>query len=486
MKPILVLVSLLAAAAVVLVLALRTGDGAPSDGPALVATDATELVDAQARRIEALERRVADLERRGSLVLDVDRAPADARPAPSETVATADVAGERDARWYLEQYVRSFDAGGEGSEYYRLIVDAYVTELVGDVCALAIDPTRPEALRTALVRMLGKARLRGDGRVLDALVSILRQDGPETIGLACVEAWRKAGDPVSSPRLEAVVWRIASPNVRTKAIEALLELAGEHANRVLVRLLATAPDDDAARLLIALLDGADLDGALDAFRSAQRMGQPVRLAAARRIGEFETPPFAEFVDWWLGVETDAQVIEALGGARQRQRTTPGWSAMQATGAPNANSKRDDSNAWAPRDPEMGVQWLELVYASPDRISGVRIHETCTSGAVSELRARDTSGTWHHLWSGTADGGLDAPLEITFAPTGYRVEAVRVVLDTNRTIGWNEIDAVEILGLSGGQYAASASASSTYAQRGGAPQALNAPLEHGRLLRFGGR
>lgn len=481
MKPILVLVSILASVAVVLVVALKTGTSAPpADAGSDAPSNATDRVDAQARRIEALEKRIAELERRGSIALDAERAPADPRPTVSTTVLAP---GEHDARWYLEQYVASFDGGGEGSEYYRLVVDAHVVELVGDVCLLAVDRTRPVAMRVALVTMLGKPRLRGNGQVIEALVLVLRQSESEPLALACVASWRKAGDAASAERLEGILWHVAAHGARERALDLLIELAGEHANQVLLRLLATAPDDPSAAWLIARIDAADLDGALDVFRRTSQMDKMVRLVAARRIGEFETPPFAQFVEEWLRVETDPQVIEALRGAREQQRTTPGWSAMQAAGPPNADAHRDDSNAWAPRDPEMGLQWLDLVYASPDRISGVRIHETCTSGAVSELRARDTDGAWHVLWTGTANGGLDKPLEITFAPTSWRVQAVRVVLDTDRTIGWNEIDAVEILGLAGGQYAASATASSTFAQRGGAAQMLNGALLD-RGLRFG--
>ena len=43
-------------------------------------------------------------------------------------------------------------------------------------------------------------------------------------------------------------------------------------------------------------------------------------------------------------------------------------------------------------------------------------------------------------------------------------ALRVELDTNRSNGWNEIDAVELVGPDGRQWAAHARASSSYADR----------------------
>jgi hypothetical protein len=52
-------------------------------------------------------------------------------------------------------------------------------------------------------------------------------------------------------------------------------------------------------------------------------------------------------------------------------------------------------------------------------------------------------------------------EIRFAPTGFRVRAVRIVLDTNKRPGWCEIDAVELLGPDGSSWAQDATASSSY-------------------------
>ena len=45
---------------------------------------------------------------------------------------------------------------------------------------------------------------------------------------------------------------------------------------------------------------------------------------------------------------------------------------------------------------------------------------------------------------------------------YRTSTIRIVLDTNRVAGWNEIDAVELLGDRSRQWAVKARASSSYA------------------------
>ena len=463
MKPLAIVFSLLAAAALVLVLVLRTDRAAPAPGAGDAFADRAARIE---DRLDELARRLDALERRGGAALPAFE-PIERASAGVDRALVLDRASTtpRDAAWYLDQYVASFDGGGEGSEYYRLVVDAHIAELVEPVCGLVLDPSRVEGLRIGLVRMLGKARFRGDARVLVALVGLLREASASGLELAAVEAWVKVGDESSARGLEAVLWRIDALAAREAALRALLELAGERANQVLLRLLHAAPDEASAGMLVALLDGADLDAALAFLQRASGMTKPTRLIAARRIGEFVQPPFQQLVEDWLRVEIDADVIAALGGAREQQRTIPGWAPMQATGAPNADPRRDDSRAWAPREQEMGLQWIQLEYTAADRITGVNVHETCSAGAVTEVRARDTGGVWHVLWSGTASSNLEGPLEIRFAPTSFHTQTLRVVLDTNRTPGWNEIDAVEFHGLSGTQWATGATAASSYAQIG---------------------
>jgi hypothetical protein len=120
---------------------------------------------------------------------------------------------------------------------------------------------------------------------------------------------------------------------------------------------------------------------------------------------------------------------------------------------------------------MGIQWLELTYANGMRANGVKIYEVNSPGAVAEIKAKGPGGQWDTLWSGAANGD-GAPLLLEWPMTSYEVKTIRVVLDTDRTPGWNEIDAVELLGGGGSQWAASASASSSYADGRGAVQNRN--------------
>jgi hypothetical protein len=138
-----------------------------------------------------------------------------------------------------------------------------------------------------------------------------------------------------------------------------------------------------------------------------------------------------------------------------------WTAIQMTGAPDVPIAGDHAGAWASLREDMGEVVIDLDYADAVRIDGVRIHETFNPGAVARVYARAPSGQWDLLWEGRAVADL---LHRWFEPavsTSYETTAIRLVLDTDRVPGWNEIDAVELLGDGRRQWASAATASSTF-------------------------
>jgi hypothetical protein len=111
---------------------------------------------------------------------------------------------------------------------------------------------------------------------------------------------------------------------------------------------------------------------------------------------------------------------------------------------------------------MGLVWLELAYARAVRPDAVRIHESFNPGAVVRVEAKDQGGAWALLWEGLAPVG-DGPraFEPPIGNVPFETRVLRVWLDTDRVPGWNEIDAVELVGGGESQWAVAASASSTY-------------------------
>jgi hypothetical protein len=122
-----------------------------------------------------------------------------------------------------------------------------------------------------------------------------------------------------------------------------------------------------------------------------------------------------------------------------------WSAMQATGKPDTEGPGDARTAWASLTADGGEEWLELGYEAPVLPVRVRIHETYNPGAVVKVEARDGKGGWTLLWQGrdpVREGAGWCELDVA-APMAVRT--IRITLDSANVPGWNEIDAVELIG-----------------------------------------
>ena len=132
-----------------------------------------------------------------------------------------------------------------------------------------------------------------------------------------------------------------------------------------------------------------------------------------------------------------------------QYSDPDWGAKQATGKPDTMQGGDIRTAWAPATQDGGAEWLELTYETPVRPMQVRIRETYNPGAVVKVEAKDAKGEWHTLWEGK-DGTKECPgwLEIAVTKPAWTCRVIKVHLDTSAVAGWNEIDAVELVGEPG--------------------------------------
>lgn len=120
-----------------------------------------------------------------------------------------------------------------------------------------------------------------------------------------------------------------------------------------------------------------------------------------------------------------------------------WSARQATGRPDTTAGSDQATAWASKDADAAEEWLELGYVIAVRPRQVRIHETYNPGAVVKVETQDVDGAWHVAWSRgpAARDGAWMTVDVEAPPA----RAIRLTLDSGGTAGWNEIDAVELIG-----------------------------------------
>ncbi len=123
-----------------------------------------------------------------------------------------------------------------------------------------------------------------------------------------------------------------------------------------------------------------------------------------------------------------------------------WSPTHATGQPNIDVYGDHGNAWAPAEKNGGHEYLELSYNTAVTPTAVRIRESYGSGCVTKVELKDTTGTWHEVWSGVdTTRGLNY-LQIPVTGATYKTKTVKVTFDTTKAPNeWAEIDAVQLVG-----------------------------------------
>lgn len=154
-----------------------------------------------------------------------------------------------------------------------------------------------------------------------------------------------------------------------------------------------------------------------------------------------------------------QLVEHYTGGPKRS-----WGHEQATGAPDTRQAGDIPTAWASKNPDGGVEWLELDYERAVGVDSIRVIESHNPGAISKVAVIRPDGGEETVWEGNlADSARNELLQSDFkVPRYVEGQKVRVYVDTGRVPGWNEIDAVQLVGKDGTQqWAVGSTASSSY-------------------------
>jgi hypothetical protein len=125
-----------------------------------------------------------------------------------------------------------------------------------------------------------------------------------------------------------------------------------------------------------------------------------------------------------------------------------YSASQATGAPNVVGFGDDGNAWCPKNDDGGIERLEVGFGKPVNATEIRIRQSAGPGAIIKVELLDDKGTAHTVHEGVDPATYDEFnfwFRKSFEKTPYKVTGAKITLATNAVRGWNEIDAVQLLG-----------------------------------------
>ena len=129
-----------------------------------------------------------------------------------------------------------------------------------------------------------------------------------------------------------------------------------------------------------------------------------------------------------------------------------WAAHQATGEPNVDDCGDNANAWASEAPNQ-LEWLELTYDVAVVPSEINIYQSYNPSQVVEVQVMDTEGATYTIWTGEPQETAYCPDLMTITiELDYEIVVNKVVVVVDQSIwsvGWDEIDAVELVGTAKG-------------------------------------
>jgi hypothetical protein len=332
-------------------------------------------------------------------------------------------------RLWLDGMRRALERGDdELATYCRMALVALGDEATAPALAVLEDDGETDAMRA---RVLSALRELAPGRLAEAAA-----------------AW------LSTPR-DAGALRTA-----------MLRQLSEHAGELPQAVSNLAWDADAPRLdrdlAISALMNADAREASDLLQRMLRDGGVSYDHAVELLGRTTNADMRDLV-----VETartgDEKVKRSLIGALAAMKG-PGWGDVQMTGPPDTPIAGDNRTAWASLEPQEGLVTVEVDFPYPVVPEQLRIHETFNPGAVVRIEAL-IGGARTTLWEGEPAASAGTRW---FAPrlgrTGDAAQSFRLTLDTDAVQGWNEIDAVELVGDGERQWASRARSSSCYARR----------------------
>jgi|GEM_PF-1658046 len=143
----------------------------------------------------------------------------------------------------------------------------------------------------------------------------------------------------------------------------------------------------------------------------------------------------------------AEASSSFGDETNKEKSP--YTAAQMTGKPDVENPIDDGRAWAEKDPDKGIEWVKLTYDKAVNASEVRIRQNSGPGAIIKVELVDTDGKSHIVWEGQ-DKTQYNPDKIQyfiakFEKTAYKTKVVKITLACNAIPGWNEIDAVQLVG-----------------------------------------
>ncbi len=134
-----------------------------------------------------------------------------------------------------------------------------------------------------------------------------------------------------------------------------------------------------------------------------------------------------------------------------QWSEPGWAAIQVTGEPDTSECGDIDTAWASAGSDT-VEWLDAYYDTPVYVTEISIYQTYHPDQVVEVDLIDLDGEYVPFYT-QEPNEVESPcpyvLTIETDQVDFLVQGVHIIVDQSVLgLGWNEIDAVELVGVPG--------------------------------------
>lgn len=124
-----------------------------------------------------------------------------------------------------------------------------------------------------------------------------------------------------------------------------------------------------------------------------------------------------------------------------------WSPEQMIGEPNVKRYGDNGSAWASKEQDKGEEWVKLTFEKEVYATEVRVKETFNPGAITKIELIDNEKKSHVVYESKASK-KDASMQYliaSFKKTTYKTKTVKITIDSPSVSGWNEIDAVQLVG-----------------------------------------
>lgn len=152
------------------------------------------------------------------------------------------------------------------------------------------------------------------------------------------------------------------------------------------------------------------------------------------------------------VAQDDDLIQIAQWARRAEASSQyaddSWSADQATGRPDVSACGDDSSAWASEDYDTEEEWLSISFREAVIPTQLNIYQSYNPGSIIAIAIIPANGDDAIIFDSLEDNSAECPSIFSINLPDDLPESDTVIILLNQTLvnDWNEIDAVELVGL----------------------------------------